>query len=1342
MKYDFSRLDAYNFEHLVQALTRNIIGYGALSFGAGPDGGREASFRGKAPFPSVAEQWDGYWVVQAKFRYIVTTEDEKDFEWIRHKLAVELDRYVSGVDKTERPDNYLLFTNITLTASAGNGGRDRASRLEDEYAQKYGIQNIRIIGADDIRELLDNNRDVAIAYAPFVLPGDVLMGLLDLLEVKGRRRARIAELVNRFLEVEFLENLQAKLDHAGKLTSDRINLEKVFIDMFATEEGKKNLEGKPRFISAIMAEGNQPHQSGREWAGRYVVVAGPGYGKSTLTQFLAQVYRAFFLKNADSYPVAAEVDAFLSSIDPAIPERPKWVRLPFRITIKEYAAWMVEAGTQPGNSSVISYCRSLINRLSLSGDISLEEVESLIQNLPCLFVFDGLDEVPSSSNRKEVLKEIYRFTDVFLRRSGNHHLVIATTRPQGYTKEFDSTRYQHLYIQDLSERDCRAYIEKLMVNLIEDSMERPAKLQILYNALKNPDMVRLMQSPLQVAIMAILVRSGGELAHNRYDLFTDYYDIIYRREKQKGIYPILAENPDYVRHIHYELGLHLQTVSEKSSNAAALISIDEFGRLIKNYLRRLELEASDIQRVYNEILEAATQRLVFITENEDSKIGFAIRSLQEYFAANGYMHNVRDEQIVDRIANISESAYWGNVLLFSIGYISKFKSYLVGSIESLCYELNGSSDEQDHQRAGAIVRLGSWLALDILVEGIFRGNPGVENKFFQLLKALFDLPYVEAHESLRNLPDRLKQRLLYTVLEKEVEKDPGNETAWRVFAHLCKHEVEIDRLLKRFLPEDAGLRCRILSVVIRMEIIEETIVPYLLHFIVNGQKAQLLQLFLYNFSLFVECAIRYGSRPVARPILLEMLFLIALRPDYQHIQLRQAFAKMRVGCSRDVELIRAIYRGRPIAFGGGYAMVIRKLSPLPGAVFANLLTAARREGIELVNSIAAFMKKPDLDGYLRWRTCMEVQEQEFRSGVASILKGFSSFFSYVLATQATPTNEQLLKAMADLRLTSEVTEKLSFQEKLAFANYGRSRMYGVDSVLVLDQFLTAYQKAAESCDDLLDEFFVMLGFCYVRAESFTAEAVRSNPRVREMLVRACGRAIEKQRQLSEPMLNCLLFTLDTETLVDIYSRGPLYQRYHFRKGDSPVGDRSIVESCFENAIDLVRAQIRYKMDPAYKTLFQATTRLAYYMHGLRPGSVPYREMLEYRSACGEEWYKIGLLLMDERFGEVHYREMQRVILLDKPAGLMKDIAACVLVAAEHSVQNEFVEKTIVLLYPHLYKNYGETDAKIVEFLRIYSGKKTARSMPSMLNNIYPHPVAPDPSAVHPSPAVNSRSSDT
>jgi hypothetical protein len=59
MRTDLAGLGPVGFERLCQALAVYVLGPGIEVFGAGPDGGREASFSGLVQYPASAGPWNG-----------------------------------------------------------------------------------------------------------------------------------------------------------------------------------------------------------------------------------------------------------------------------------------------------------------------------------------------------------------------------------------------------------------------------------------------------------------------------------------------------------------------------------------------------------------------------------------------------------------------------------------------------------------------------------------------------------------------------------------------------------------------------------------------------------------------------------------------------------------------------------------------------------------------------------------------------------------------------------------------------------------------------------------------------------------------------------------------------------------------------------------------------------------------------------------------------------------------------------------------------------------------------------------------------------------------------------
>jgi hypothetical protein len=800
MNYTFNHLSPDIFENLIQSLSRKILGNSTLTFGAGPDGGREATFEGMAPFPSEKECWQGKWIIQAKFRN--RPDSKTDFNWVKKEFKQEMGKFESRKVKVKLPDNYLFFTNVVLTPVAKTGGRDKMEELVEHYTDK--IKNIKLLAYDDLCGFLENNRDVATSYASFILPGDILISLYDILKKSDAAKKNHHNLLGRFLEAEFREDLSSKLEHAGKLTNDKINLEKVFVDLYATPDGQtpKDKDNNKKFLELCLEEGNSLLRQNTKTL-RYVLIGGPGYGKSTITQFLCQVYRAHFLKTIDSCStILPEAENFLQDLDKIIPVSLTCSRFPFRIALKNFAEWINKQKTEEKPHTLLLYLKYRIEKRGHGDTI---EIEELLKSLSFVFTFDGLDEVPAASNREEVLSEINNFIDIDLRRYNCDAMIAATTRPQGYTKEFASSKYTHLTITDLEKEDCLAYLDRLLKNIGTSSDEREKQYEILEKALDDNIVSRLMKSPLQASIMAILVKSGGEPPKNKYDLFTEYYRTIFRREQQKDICRILNEYGNYIDDIHYKLGFHLQLSAEFSENPSSYLSTEEFEDLVFSYLKNQGFEDKEAGFQTQEILQATTQRLVFLTETEERKIGFSIRSIQEYFAANYYCIHQPDEIILKRLRYMCKSSYWRNTFLFALGYIYNHKNYIIDSVESICHELNGSTDEPGIISGSAACKLGSWLALDILNEGIFRGSPKFENKFANLLENLFTISPTYKFSNFGYLSEEIKQKWVLTFLEKYISRGTFNKqfTCWTIGIYLLKYNfTPVTALFDKHWPND------------------------------------------------------------------------------------------------------------------------------------------------------------------------------------------------------------------------------------------------------------------------------------------------------------------------------------------------------------------------------------------------------------------------------------------------------------------------------------------------------------------------------------------------------------
>jgi hypothetical protein len=790
--YELDRLNNNEFEHLVQSLSTKIFDYKNIVFGSGPDGAREATFEGNCIINE--ETTKGYHVIQAKFKECSCPKDNLDWKWAENEFKKEMEKFENKDRDLKTPDVYLFFTNIRFTSVSKTGGRDKIEKFKQTYV--HLIPDIKIYGYDEICKFLDNNRDVATSYASFILSGDILQELYKSIQINEKKDQNI---LYRFLNKEFEEDLYSKLEQANELTDKKINLDKVFVDLSISKDSLFE-DDSQKFVQYCIDTGNKIWKNNQY---KMVFIGGPGQGKSTVTQFLTQIYRVHFLKNFNK-KLSDNSRNFLDQ-NMNLDTHPKCYRFPIRIILSDYSEWLNNQKKDALSFSILSYIQY---RIEYRADEKFSEFGNFrifLEKLSFLFIFDGLDEVPSTSNRGEVIAEIDNFINNELKTICCDAIIIATTRPQGYSHEFNESNFEHFKLNDLDDETCLKYLENLLYNTVNSEDDRNSQLKILKEALSTEVTSNIMRTPLQATIMAILVKSGGKPSKDKFSLFNDYYQTMLKREKQKNVLKIISEHEDYINEIHYLLGNNLQLSSQSQENSSSYIEISSFQDLIEDYFTKQEIEEIDKKKYTLEIMEAITDRLVFITENQDNKIGFAIRSTQEYFSAMYNVHNKSDQEVTKNIKVISESIYWRNIFIFMIGYIAKNKDYLLDSLDSYLGELNGSDIDFKEVSLSKSSKYGALLSLEILSESILSNRPKQENKF---IKHLQELTNIIAPDNIKHLLQKLRFKIIDNgmtdILQKGLQSSllANRLSSWNILAILSENNKDLLPKFYNYWPID------------------------------------------------------------------------------------------------------------------------------------------------------------------------------------------------------------------------------------------------------------------------------------------------------------------------------------------------------------------------------------------------------------------------------------------------------------------------------------------------------------------------------------------------------------
>ena len=145
---------------------------------------------------------------------------------------------------------------------------------------------------------------------------------------------------------------------------------------------------------------------------------------------------------------------------------------------------------------------------------------------------------------------------------------------------------------------------------------------------------------------------------------------------------------------------------------------------------------SSLATLKAQIIDAAANRLVFLVGLELGQVGFEIRSLQEFMAAEGITDG-SDAMIQDRLRAIAATSHWRNVFLFAAGKCFSERRHLRDTIQALCAELNENPDMESFR----VLHVGSELALDLLEDGPARKVPITAGPLTRLAIQLLGTPF-------------------------------------------------------------------------------------------------------------------------------------------------------------------------------------------------------------------------------------------------------------------------------------------------------------------------------------------------------------------------------------------------------------------------------------------------------------------------------------------------------------------------------------------------------------------------------------------------------------------------
>lgn len=744
--YDLSALDANSFEHLINMLALRVLGLGHTGFGPGSDGGRDGYFEGEAPYPSDVDHWSGVWYIQSKFHKPHLSKDPQ--KWLIEQIQEELNKFQNSESKRKWPNNWIVATNVDPSGAAETGAFDRARDLVQK-ARPSLRERFHIWGGRKVLDLLAFYPEVSDYYKHFLTPGHILTLLHD--EIKDARADSNA-ILRHLIVTQLSEQQHTKLEQAGSASDNRPGIHRLFIDLpFRANEHK--IEGMVlEYLSRTLAkchriEDDCPEtEAWRIWrkhpvrAKSWFIKGGPGQGKSTIGQYLCQIQRAALI-NVKAISRVPRPEQDLATEIRDVAEKmgfwPTIPRIPLSVELKEFAQWFGERDKNLPRG-VLTYLAERITK-GVEQPVSVGHLKRLLGLFNWLVVFDGLDEVPDDT-KEEVASEVRLFIDNIAVEINADIFTICTSRPQGYSGQFNSLDAPTIELVNLNQEQALK-CAKPILELGRSANEARISSEILSSAIDSHSVRELMTTPLQSHIMAVVVRDGGRPPERRWQLFTKFYQVIKKREADRNLpdrrlAKLLREDDKLLKTVHNRLGFVLHARAETSKGALTTLSRVEFEELVKEAVSQLMDE--DVNITVTTLMNATINRLVLVSTPDDGgHVRFDIRPLQEFFAAEFLYEFVGAKELSQRLEIVAGDAHWREAIHFLMSALieNDRRTELTVAVEIL-ENLNESEEETASRILKRRLARGALVSLRLLQEGVLEQDKRIRQQFRNCLEAI------------------------------------------------------------------------------------------------------------------------------------------------------------------------------------------------------------------------------------------------------------------------------------------------------------------------------------------------------------------------------------------------------------------------------------------------------------------------------------------------------------------------------------------------------------------------------------------------------------------------------
>lgn len=414
-------------------------------------------------------------------------------------------------------------------------------------------------------------------------------------------------------------------------------------------------------------------------SGRFLVMAGPGSGKTTLANYLA--LDACKKPDSDDYP---ELEDKIPLIIPLCDFAWAQDKLHWEIDFIDYLKYDTE------NRLLKDEFKDRDTHFTIDMDFFI----AILELGMAVVIFDGLDEIPKEKWRGEIINKIEAFLELYPDNS-----VWVMSRLFGYKashRHLDTRIFAEYHLQSLSDQQTETFINDwyiLQIPGIERQDYRNSKIQSLKKVVESSEYMRwFKQNPLYLTMMVILNQFAGGVPKNRALLYGKYLELILWTWPNLKYSTLGEENPLEKRGINYQEQLRLlcaaathikkkqegRTGDDRDRWESEVLSEKELKDLL--FWERFDEIRSNTETAHEDVnvfLNYMLDRTGFWLESEEGPqgektISFLHRSFIEYLYAYHVTRDIEktDKEHIDFLAERLGLPKWEEFILFALLHFS------------------------------------------------------------------------------------------------------------------------------------------------------------------------------------------------------------------------------------------------------------------------------------------------------------------------------------------------------------------------------------------------------------------------------------------------------------------------------------------------------------------------------------------------------------------------------------------------------------------------------------------------------------------------------------------------